>query len=131
MPAMATRTAPAFDVVADWERLPAGVSHRDVTGVAVDSQDRVYLFVRFPHRVLVYERDGSFVRSWGDDVFTMAHGLTIGPDDRVYCVDNGDHSSPLVLGSMRASCLSREQATRKARAKPLNSASILWWLERP
>lgn len=92
MPAMATKTAPAFDVVADWERLPAGVSHRDVTGVAVDLQDRVYLFVRFPHRVLVYERDGSFVRSWGNDVFTMAHGLTIGPDDRVYCVDNGDHS---------------------------------------
>jgi DNA-binding beta-propeller fold protein YncE len=92
MPGVTTETAPAFDVVADWERLPAGVSHRDVTGVAVDSRDRVYLFVRYPHRVLVYERDGSFVRSWGDDLFTMAHGLTIGPDDRVYCVDNGDHS---------------------------------------
>ena len=84
--------APLFDVVADWERLPEGVTHRDVTGVAVDSQDRVYLFTRYPHRILVCERDGSFIRSWGDDVFTMAHGITIGPDDRVYCVDNGDHS---------------------------------------
>lgn len=92
MPGRAAETIPAFDVAADWERLPTGVSHRDVTGVAVDSQDRVYLFVRFPHRVLVYERDGTFVRSWGDDIFKMAHGLTIGPDDRVYCVDNGDHS---------------------------------------
>ena len=53
MPGAATEIVPAFDVAADWERLPAGVSHRDVTGVAVDSRDRVYLFVRFPHRVLV------------------------------------------------------------------------------
>ncbi|WP_417620700.1 peptidyl-alpha-hydroxyglycine alpha-amidating lyase family protein [Parasphingorhabdus sp.] len=89
---MNAATAPVFDVIADWEKLPADVSHKDVTGVAVDSKDRVYLFTRFPHRILIYNRDGHFIKSWGDDLFTMAHGLTIGPDDRVYCVDNGDHS---------------------------------------
>src|SRR6185437_1719987 len=46
-------------------------------------------------------------------------------------IDNRDHRSPLVLGSILANCLSREQATRTARAKALNRASILWWLERP
>lgn len=92
MPPVAHISAPAFDVDADWERIPAGIGHRDVTGVAVDSQDRVYLFTRYPHRVLVYDRDGNYLRHWGDDIFSMAHGLTIGPDDRVYCVDNGDHS---------------------------------------
>ncbi len=85
-------TVPKFDVSVGWEQAPSGVSHRDVTGVAVDSRDRVYLFTRFPHRVLIYDRDGGFLGAWGDDIFTMAHGLTIGPDDRVYCVDNGDHS---------------------------------------
>ena len=34
------------------------------------------------------------------------------------------HSSPLVLGSVRASCRSREHAKRSARANALNSASI-------
>lgn len=92
MSSVAHISAPVFDVDADWEKIPAGVSHRDVTGVAVDSQDRVYLFTRYPHRVLVYDRDGNYLSRWGDDIFTMAHGLTIGPDDRVYCVDNGDHS---------------------------------------
>lgn len=92
MSSVAHISAPAFDVDADWERIPAGISHRDVTGVAVDSQDRVYLFTRYPHRVLVYDRGGNYIRHWGDDIFSMAHGLTIGPDDRVYCVDNGDHS---------------------------------------
>src|SRR5262249_15812213 len=40
-------------------------------------------------------------------------------------------SSPLVDGSMRASRLSRAQATRSARANALKTASILWWLDRP
>lgn len=85
-------TVPQFTLVPDWERLPPSLAHRDVTGVAVDSRDRVYLFTRFDNQVLVYEPDGRFVRAWGHGVFHTAHGLTIGPDDRVYCVDAGDHS---------------------------------------
>src|ERR1700761_3107770 len=46
-------------------------------------------------------------------------------------IDDCDHNRPLVLGSISPNCLSREQATRSARAKALNRASILWWLERP
>ncbi|AOH82863.1 hypothetical protein AWL63_01585 [Sphingomonas panacis] len=84
--------APQFDVATDWERLPAHLHHRDVAGVGVDSQDRVYLYTRYDKQVLVYERDGTFVKVWGQDVFTAAHGLTVGPDDRVYCVDMGDHT---------------------------------------
>jgi DNA-binding beta-propeller fold protein YncE len=41
----------------------------------------------------VYERDGQFIRTWGEDTFSeRAHGITIGPDDAVYCVDDADHS---------------------------------------
>lgn len=83
---------PVFDVIADWEQLPPHLKHLDVTGVGVDSQDRVYLYTRYDKQVIVYEPDGTFIRSWGHDVFTAAHGLTIGPDDRVYCVDMGDHT---------------------------------------
>ena len=46
-------------------------------------------------------------------------------------VDERDHNSPFVLGSIRANRLSCEQATRSARANALKTASILWWLERP
>src|SRR5580704_10891064 len=44
---------------------------------------------------------------------------------------NGYHSNPLVLGNISPSCLSREQATRSARANALKRASILWWFDRP
>jgi sugar lactone lactonase YvrE len=82
-----------FEVVPDWEQLPAGYVHRDVDGVAVDSQDRVYLMTRGDARLIVYNRDGSFLRSWGEGLFTpRTHGVTIGPDDLVYTVDDGDHT---------------------------------------
>lgn len=75
-----------------WEQIPPGIVHRDVAAVAVDPADRVYLFTRSDHQVLVYHSDGSFLTAWGKGVFTNAHGLKIGPDGSVYCVDNGDHT---------------------------------------
>ena len=82
-----------FEVIEGWEQLPEGYVHRDVDGVAVDSRDRVYLVTRGDERVIVYERDGTFVASWGEDIFTpRTHGVTIGPDDSVYIVDDGDHT---------------------------------------
>lgn len=81
-----------YQVVAGWEQLPAGYIHQDCVGVAVDSQDNVYVFTRGQARVVVYRRDGTFLRSWGETLFIeRAHGITIGPDDRVYCVDEGNH----------------------------------------
>ncbi|HUX87912.1 MAG TPA: peptidyl-alpha-hydroxyglycine alpha-amidating lyase family protein [Chloroflexota bacterium] len=83
----------AFDLVPNWEQLPAGYHHRDVCGVAVDSRDRVYLITRDESRVIVYEPDGRFVMSWGEGIFTpRTHGITIGPKDEVYCLDDGDHT---------------------------------------
>ncbi len=82
-----------YEVVEGWEKLPEGYTHRDVCGVAVDSRDRVYMLTRDDPRVIVYEPDGSFVMSWGEGTFTnRTHGITVGPDDSVYCVDDGDHT---------------------------------------
>jgi outer membrane protein assembly factor BamB len=86
-------TAPEYAPVPGWEQLPAGFTHPDVAAVAVDSRGEVYLFCRAEHPVIVYRRDGRFLRSWGEGQFSMrTHGITIGPDDSVYCVDDGGHS---------------------------------------
>jgi hypothetical protein len=90
---MSTVAAPNYNAIPDWERIPSGYSHPDVAAVAVDSKDRVFLFCRGDHPVMVYERDGRFVGSWGEGVFTLrTHGITIGPDDSVYCTDDAGHS---------------------------------------
>lgn len=88
-----TTSTVQFQVVENWEKAPADphLAHRDVAAVGVDSRDRVYLHTRHGDRVMVYDRDGNFLAAWGDGVFGNAHGITIGPDDSVYCVDNRDH----------------------------------------
>ena len=81
-----------FEPVVAWEQLPAGIELGDVAGLAVDSKARVYLFNRGSHPVVVLNRDGSFVTSWGQGVFSNPHGADIGPDDSLYFTDNGDHT---------------------------------------
>ncbi|MDA8219429.1 MAG: peptidyl-alpha-hydroxyglycine alpha-amidating lyase family protein [Dehalococcoidales bacterium] len=81
-----------YEVVEGWGKLPAGWDLVEVPGVAMDSQDRVYAFNRGEHPMVVFDRDGNFLTSWGEGVFKRAHGVCIGPDDAVYCVDDADHT---------------------------------------
>ena len=74
----------------DWGELPDGWTYREATAVAVDSRDDVYVFNRGGHPVIVFDGNGKFLRSWGEDIFATPHGITIGPDDSVFCVDTGD-----------------------------------------
>jgi hypothetical protein len=80
-----------YELVPDWEQIPNDWSHGDVAGVATDSQDRVYVFNRSEHPLLVYNRDGSFIKSWGEGIFKRPHGITI-HQDIVYLVDDSDHT---------------------------------------
>jgi len=82
----------AYEVADNWQQPARGASHKDVPAVAVDSHDRVFLFTRNDSQVLVYDSDGRFVETWGKGIFASGHGITIGPDDSVYCVDNEDHT---------------------------------------
>jgi DNA-binding beta-propeller fold protein YncE len=75
-----------------WARLPEGWEFRDVAAVAVDSKDQVYVFNRGIHPMMVFDRSGNFLRSWGEGLFERAHGLHIGPDDMLYCTDDGNHT---------------------------------------
>ena len=78
-----------YQPVEDWEKLPEGWSFIEVPGVAVDSRDQVYLFNRGEHPVIVCDRDGNVLRTWGQGMFSdRTHGIRIGPDDSVYCVDD-------------------------------------------
>jgi NHL repeat len=81
-----------YRIVDDWAKLPDGWRLGDVAGVGVDSGDRVYLFHRGEHPLIVLDRDGNYLRSWGDDVFRRAHGVHMGPDDSIYLTDEGDHT---------------------------------------
>ena len=59
-----------FEPVENWEKLPPGWEFIDVAGVAVDSRDNVYAFNRSEHPVVVFDRDGNFLRSFGEGQFS-------------------------------------------------------------
>src|SRR5678815_3805322 len=90
---MANTSGLRYEVVEGWEQLPSGYQHRDVAGVAVDLEDRVFLICRGDHPVLMYDSNGKFLGSWGEGDFTYrTHGITVGPDNAVYCTDDGNHT---------------------------------------
>jgi DNA-binding beta-propeller fold protein YncE len=80
-----------YEVVEGWDKLPIGWVYTQVAGVSVDARDRVYVLNRGEHPIIVYEKDGSFVRSWGEGMFKNAHGAYIDEKDHIYCVDRDRH----------------------------------------
>jgi hypothetical protein len=83
-----------YEVVEGWGQVPEGIRlGPDIPTVATDSEDRVYVFNRSEHPVAVFESDGRFLGTWGENIFTgRPHGITITPDDIVYCTDDLDHT---------------------------------------
>ena len=80
-----------YRVIENWAKLPEGWEFKDVAAVAVDSKDRVYVFNRGEHPMIVFDREGNFLRSWGEGTFPRAHGLHIDANDILYCTDDGGH----------------------------------------
>ena len=62
-----------YRVIEGWAKWPEAWHLGDAAGVGVDRNDRVYAFHRGDHPVVVFDRNGNYVRSWGDGVFKRAH----------------------------------------------------------
>ena len=75
-----------YELQADWAKLPAGESFGFVSAVATDSANRLYAFQRKDPPILVFDRAGNFLNSWGNGAFLFAHGISI-HDDIVYLAD--------------------------------------------
>ena len=82
-----------FEPIEDWDKLPDGWSFLECPGVAVDSQDNVYVLTRGEHPIIVFDRAGNFLRSFGEGFFSnRTHGLYIAYDDSVLVADDGIHT---------------------------------------
>ncbi|MCC7371506.1 MAG: peptidylglycine alpha-amidating monooxygenase [Chloroflexi bacterium] len=100
-----------YEPVPFWAKIPHGIWLKEATSVAVDSHDRVYVFNRGNMPVLVFDRDGNLVDSWGNETpfigtelfedpygnmmprwkgarFMRAHAITIDREDNLWLVDD-------------------------------------------
>ncbi len=81
-----------YEVDPNWPDRPDDIKWRYVTGVAVDSQDRVWTLNAVDPQVQVYDLEGNFLKSWGDKDFKNPHFLRVDPEGHIWCADFGNHT---------------------------------------
>ena len=111
-----------YQLLKDWAKLPEYFVFNDVVGIATDSRDRVFVFCRGNHPLLIFDKHGNFVSCWGEGHFRNPHGIFIGPDDSIFLVDTQGHTvekfSPSGELIMRLGV--RDWAMNTEKGKPFN-----------
>jgi len=80
-----------YQVDPKWPQRPAEIHWGQTSGVAVDGQDRVWVFTRADPPVQLYDRSGKLVRSWGTGVIGSAHYMKVDPKGNLWLADAGNH----------------------------------------
>jgi DNA-binding beta-propeller fold protein YncE len=80
-----------YTVDPNWPKLPAGWTFDETPGIAVDAREHAFVFHRGPHSIMEFDKAGSLVRSWGDNVFVRPHALKFDPQGNLWAVDDGGH----------------------------------------
>jgi len=87
-----------YEVHEDWAQVPAGWD-MPAAAVTVDAQDRVYCFNRTKdHPVMVFDRDGNYLSSWGAEVFAFPHAIRADKNNNLWLVDR-DHGQMMLFST--------------------------------
>ncbi len=78
--------------VPGWGKLPAGWEWNHAVGVGIDSKERIYVYNRSAHPMMVFDTEGNLLNHWGEGLFKSAHMVSVGPDDTLYTTDIGNHT---------------------------------------
>jgi peptidylamidoglycolate lyase len=97
-----------YKLVKDWPVLPAGYKLGNPTGIGVDSNQNIIVFHRAGRKwsllesipdssitsntiLIIENKTGKILNSWGDSVFVMPHGLTVDRHNNIWVTDVGLH----------------------------------------
>ncbi|CAI8023688.1 hypothetical protein GBAR_LOCUS13819 [Geodia barretti] len=79
--------AHTYEFDRNWAQLPNGIP-MPAAAVFGDDEDRIYCFNRNPeHPIMVFDREGKFVKSWGAGMFEFPHAIIIDQWGYVWLVD--------------------------------------------
>lgn len=80
-----------YEPVPMWAKVPHPLRFKEATAVAVDSKDRVYVYNRGDDPMMVFDKDGNFLETWGKGEFERPHGVSFDASDNMYLADDLAH----------------------------------------
>ena len=80
-----------WQVLDSWGQLPAGAAWGSPSQVATSAQGQIIVFRRTLPSFFVFNPDGTFVKSWGDTPYKLAHGVRVDRDGFIWVTDNSDN----------------------------------------
>ena len=85
--------APALDYVPapSAVTLPDGVTMGATAAVAFDASGHLWVLTRGPVAFFEFDQKGAYVRSFGEGLFTRAHGMRIDREGNLWAGDVGAH----------------------------------------
>jgi DNA-binding beta-propeller fold protein YncE len=89
--AFAQAPAGKWEVLQSWGQLPAGTTWGAASQVATTKEGQIVIFRRMNPSFFVLNPDGTFVKSWGDTPYKLAHGIRIDKDGFIWVTDNSDN----------------------------------------
>jgi sugar lactone lactonase YvrE len=81
-----------FKPVAGWPAVPHGIILKEATSLAIDEKDHVYVFNRGNTPMVIFDRDGNFLNSWGIGDYIRPHGAHVTPEGDLLLVDDFGHT---------------------------------------
>jgi len=70
-----------YKVIEDWGKLPEGISYGYTHGVVADRSDNIYIFNMSRNAVIVFDSEGNYIRSFGEQFVNGAHGFLLNEEN--------------------------------------------------
>jgi peroxiredoxin/DNA-binding beta-propeller fold protein YncE len=70
---------------------PKDVELGAVSSVAIGKDDEIYILQRGEVPLLAFDKDGKYLRGWGQGLFKVPHGLRVDREGNIWTTDNGNH----------------------------------------
>ena len=88
-PAQTKAGAGLYRRVDNWAQLPPGYTWGTMSAVAIDARGNVYGFQRDDptSKVIVFDRQGTYLKTWGEGAFPYAHGMRALRDGYIWTTD--------------------------------------------
>lgn len=80
-----------WDVLPSWGQLPAGLEWESASQISTTPEGQIVVLRRSSPAFVLLTPAGEVVRTWGQDLFRVAHGLRIDKDGFLWVTDNADN----------------------------------------